>query len=340
MRTRLIPFVSVSLVVPIMGFFIELPTAYAKPTTAGGYAYHGCPLYGNDGMALEADISSAAVDSKSGAIISNISSSVNLGRAGNTASLERVNLATNATKTYVVHAVPSGHHPPITAGRYGGGAGARWPWQDGFAIEGTSLTGPPGDKHVVILNTQSCRTYEGDGVTWVRVKGPLSAYNGEVNNQKASYRFQAGRNDNVTVSGIPLYGATDYGEEASLGDIPHTIGLILPASVVLSGANGVNLSAGVGGDGACSGPLCTKYGDIYRLKSSVPCGGSDPQIRLLCTQLKKHGMTVTDTGKKTGLRFGLDTDGVNRWNPDVFTWFGNLTLSADFDLVARGSVRP
>lgn len=325
--------------------FLAVTTASWAPTgsprpAAGRYAYHGCPLYGNDGKALEADISSAAIDPNSTAIISNISSSVNLGRSGDTSSLERVNLATNATTTYVVHAVSNGHHPPIAAGPYGGGAGAAWPWQDGFLIEGTSFTGPPGDKHAVILNTQSCRTYEGDGVTWVRMKGPLSAYNGEIHNQNAPYHSQAGGSDNVTVAGIPLYGATDYGEEASLGDIPHTIGLILPASVVLSGPNGVNLSAGIGGDGACSGPLCTKYGDIYRLKSSVSCSSSDPQITLLCTQLKKHGMTVTDTGSRAGLRFGLDTDGVDRWNSEVFTWFGGLTLSSDFDLVARGSVRP
>jgi hypothetical protein len=253
-----------------------------------------------------------------------------------------VNLASSLTPLFTV-GTNGGHNPPITSGPAGGGSGAQVPWLGGvFALEGTNTgTTCSGDCHWTTLNTQTCLVYQGGGGEWTGTG--FNSYNGFIDALDNTFTSQyANKVDNWSVAGIAGLGFTDYGEDASLTAIDHPLQVIITTDALLSGANGVNYSPGIGnGGGTCSGATnCLELGDIIRLKASASCTNSDAQVTLVCNQLKNYGGVIADTGSTPTFRFGLSANGTNAWHTAVFTYLHTLILSNDFDLINRSALVP
>jgi hypothetical protein len=316
--------------------------------TGNEYRYHGCKVYGPSNPPMlgdpyaNANIANASIDSGSSTILG--AHSVSFATSSD-ADLEIVNIATNSTTTYSVASTSPGHTPPISTpvpSGYSGTGPVPWrptPLPAPFLFEGTHPNNCPNDCHWTTLNTSNCYVYEGDAEGGGFNGGVFSTYNGIIDDLSASYASQwLNKGDNWSVSGIPGLGFTDFGEDFTLSSINHPLQVIFPASIVQSGANGVNLSPGVGNDGSCS-TSCFEYGDILRLKSSVSCG-SDAKTALVCNQLKTYGAMVADTGDAQ-FRFGLDSSGNDPIASDstLWTWMGARSLN-NFELITRGALVP
>lgn len=311
----------------------------AAPTpTPNQYVYHSCDVYpANDAFTTGIAGSSVAgvVDPNSSAIIGQLPSGDF--DSGDSQSLEQVNLGTSSTSTYVVQAVTGGHSPPLYNS-------TTMPWKNGFFIESTS------DGHAVVLLTDTCAEYETYQTAWSPGMGllALSAYDGQKNDLSATWLSQAvNGNDATTVSGIPLLGTTDFGEDASLPIINHILQLLMQTGQGVSQygyifpATHPSFEADTGcSSGPCHHPL--HMGDVLLLDDSYDCtqGGTvDAKGQLICVQMKYFGLVLSDQASSYSLRFGLKTNGAEGWsyNTDLKPLLENLTIS-NFVVKKEGTI--
>lgn len=304
----------------------------AAPVSGTSYVYHGCQVYPAGDTYVNNDISNAAVSPNSAAITSNWSGMGNFDY-GDTANSEEVNLATNSTPLETVQ-YAGGHNPPMT-----NGAGTQVPWQNGYDIEGTY--GQNSDAHSQVLNTQTCEESEMYGTTWNG--SSLGAYGGMNVNLGSSYSSQYSKMGPITVAYVPIFGFTDFGEDASLTSIDHPLSFFSPATSAKISKYGYYAPShnGYVSIGSCtSGNNCLHLGDYIRLKASFDCSPYTRIGQLVCNQLKHYGAVYDDDAYHLGFRFGLSTDGSNPWNYSVNLQplFKALTMQ-NFDIIEHGSLQ-
>lgn len=331
---------------------LATPTPTAAPAV---YIYHGVQVYnGTAGVPdpqANADISAATIDTNSATIISNLSASITFDN-GSEASDLRANLAASPSPvpTGIQTSNPAGHNPPFSTPAPASVVGTI-PWAAGFFIQGTCTTNCQGssDAHCIVLDTNTQFVYQGGGCDHFATGGAwFSAFNGYTDDLHNTYcSQQANKGDNVTVAGIPLLGFTVFGEDmtaaASGTPIAHPSSVIVPVSAVHSGTAAVNLSTlTTNSVGTCAGNAttqCLKFGDILRLKSTFNCPGlSTAKAQAWCVSLQKYGAVVNDLGSQPVFRFGLDSSGVDDVDAATIAFQHSLTLSANFDIITRGTV--
>jgi hypothetical protein len=305
-------------------------------------SYHGCPLYAspNDSV-INYNVASRPVEKNNKAIMSHLGTLAFNG--GDTAPLEIVNLGNAQTPTYVVGSIPLGHPTPIQAGVWAGGAGAMFPWGTGFLIAGSVPKNCVGNCHVVSLiekqatpgNPRSCGAYEAYQANWTG--SAFTAYDGIIDElaRNVTYISQIeNKQGNVTASGIPLYGFTDWSDELG-ASIDHPLGALVPASsMMMPPASHTNYSPRVGVSlGTCKRDIsCLALGDILRLKPTYAC---PPGTKFVCNQLKKYGAVITDVSLAASFRLGLGTDGTDHWAGSASLAFLSALKLNNFDVITR-----
>ena len=316
------------------------PTADPSPTpTPGGtYTYNGCGWPSGD--YYNENVLGDSVDPYSSTMIANAPT-------GNfnddTSSLERINLASKSTQGYTVETVSGGHNPPMS-----NGSGTQVPWVNGFFIE------PSSDRHSVSLDTQTCVDSEMVQTTWNAPSGPIAAYDGFNMNLNESLQSQHSlQEDNVTASGLPMFGAIDWGEDSALVPGPnHVVQMLIYGPTGETGGKDLSqygyVAPGNRGsdtpDTGCGGQACTHplhYGDVLRLSPSYACSPSWSQAAQgLCWELKNYGMIISDAAGENGIRFGLSANGADPWDPFssvMAPFLANVTLS-NFDVMDEAQI--
>lgn len=294
------------------------------PPRAEGARYAGCAIFPPDDW-YNRDVTRDAVDARGAAQIAATDSAAGHRRLVFSTGIERLNLATVATPTHRVGAPVGLPTPYYHTEAF---ANVRYPWRDGFYIEG--VVGPGGaggdDNHGLILDTDHCYLYETFWTSWSG--GRLGAYSGA--RFDLSHRFK-GVAPSAMASGLSLFaGAIKWEDDLATGTIDHALNFFVP-----QGSNGPGISAPAVSSGS-NGPRGIDYGAHLRLRASVPERGT-PQMIAVVRALKRFGMFLADTssaGGNVGLYTIVPLDG----NDGHYDFGGSTTLTlADFDVLALPS---
>jgi hypothetical protein len=325
------------------------PTPTATPSSSGSaYTYKGCRVYtANDWFTTNlvaggSSYASNAIDANSAKIIANLNTAYpTLNFSRNTdPNAAAVNLATSSTPKATISGLAYGYYND--------------PWNDDPAPHTQPITSPMfqegtvgcsgGDCHVITLNTQTCVVYEtyGSGTSWNG--SSYGAEGGGVHNLNYSYNQQIGYTT-VTAADLPMFGTTDWGEEASGASINHAVAFYLGLGHKAMGGYVAPAAYGVQCTSYCTSGttnVSLPYGARLRLHASYPCPSqsSYPQANLLCNQLKNYGMIFDDivgVDDWAGIRLGLTSSGTNPWNSaDYNQLLANIKIT-DFDVMALGT---
>jgi hypothetical protein len=184
-----------------------------------------------------------------------------------------------------------------------------------------------GDRHVLVLDRQSCRLWElyaastgdggrswhaGSGATW-------------------DLRSNALRPDGWTsadAAGLPILPGLIRYDEVAAGHIDHALrftaqrtqrGYIHPATHFAS---------------SITDPNVPPMGARFRLKASYDCGPLSHEGRVVCTALKRYGMLLADNGSNWFITGAPDP----RWNDAGLDALKRIPGSA-FEAVATGIVQ-
>jgi hypothetical protein len=274
----------------------------------------GCPYPG--GHVWQRNISSAPIARDSAA---NIQATIDAGGEGGfnawaPTTDELVNVATFSTPLVAVQGKVNWHTPY-----------SPWPWASNFFIE------PLSDAHALVLQTQNCRYYEGDNVTYS--SGVLSMYNGG-QWDLANHFHRPLRGNISTASGIPLGLLAVRPEELAAGVISHALGWDGVAhswsqTACVSPAARSDCTDDIQYDGPASDtPM--PYGAHIRLKASFDDSSFPNEARIVAEALKNYGAYAYDTGCCNDIDFVDDSHGAPVWTQADSAALASITLS-DFD---------
>lgn len=320
------------------------PVIQPEPPPAGVASYHGRGIFAASDLYYR-DVSAAAMDPDSGAIIRNMRN-VAINLSNNFVDSSRVssavNLATNATPTYPLI---GSHNPPVANAM-------PEPYKAGFLTE-SSFCPSCSDGHYYVLNVDS-------GIEWENYKfrapvsGTIYVGGGHVWNLNRPLAAQYGPPEfsgGANAADVPQIAGADIADRDAAGNTDAVIpidhaGHFYAAQNTAAAWGYVrpaNSSTGVG----CAQAGCSLthliYGDRLRLKASaltkMPCyaasGGSCPQASALADQWMAYGVIFSDVDASTfSVTLFDNADGSSSWNVrdlsnlDVFT-------ANDFDVVSR-----
>jgi len=230
---------------------------------------------------------------------------------------ELVNMADNGTPLVSVTGKVKWHTPY-----------SPWPWDSSFYIE------PLSDAHAMVLQTQSCKYYEGYSVTYSN--GSLSMYNGGMWDLTAAYtRPQYGAIS--TASGIPFGLLAVRPEELKAGVIQHALGWdgvknTWSQTACVSPAAQSNCTDSISYNGPPSDtPI--PYGAHIRLKASFNDSGFPTEAKIVAEALKTYGAYGYDTGCCNSIVFINDANGGPVWTSADESAISSINIS-DFDVVS------
>lgn len=317
----------------------------------GTYTYHGCPVYApadwftTNLITGGSTYASNAVDSNSAKIIANLMNAYPAGRFAYAETSEVVNLVSGSPVTARIQGLKWGFAndpynddpPPYTI-----------PISQPFYQEGQVLSASAntckGDCHVIVLNTTTCVTWETytsgsaswDGSTYKSDAGFVHNLRHPFNDQYAQDSWHG-----TTAADLPMFGNEDFGEDASLPSIPHSVAMFLGLPDKGVGAHVAPATGGMSCKTYCEAAL--PYGARLRLHSNFACPDASafPQASLICAQMKTYGVIFDDTtgiDNYFGIRLGESADGSNPWHEgDYMQLLGSLKLR-DFDVMSLGTV--
>lgn len=321
----------------------------------GGYTYYGCPIYAAGDWFTTNLITggstyvSNAVDPNSAGIIRNLMNAYPTGRFAYAETSEAVNLVSGSPMMARIQGLkwgfandpynddPAPHTIPISEPFFQ--EGQVWNHRDG-----ASTNTCKGDCHVIVLNTTTCitwETYTSGSVSWDGSRYRSDA--GFVHNLRHPFNDQYAMDSwhGTTAADLPIFGNEDFGEDASLPFIPHSVAMVLGLEDKAVGGHVAPATGGMSCKSYCTSPL--PYGARLRLHSAFVCpdAAAFPQAHLICIQMKTYGVIFDDTSaidNYFGIRLGESADGSNPWREsDYMQLLSNLRLS-DFDVMSLGTV--
>jgi hypothetical protein len=262
------------------------------------------------------DISTAAVDSNSAAIIDYIGPTVGLhpdfGAGlydGSTMGIPYVIVdSTQPVSTVAVTGAPGESDiPPM-------------PIPSNAPIEGYPN---PGDNHVLVLDKSNCFEYD-------LYQG---AYNGGgwSASSSAIWDLQNGENRPYTwtsadAAGLPIFPGLIRYDEVAAGAIDHAIRFTVPRTKAAFVSPASHWAAT---NNASPIPM----GMRVRLKAGFDVSGYSVTNQVILNAMKKYGLILADNGSAIYVTGTPD----NRWNNDDLHLLGQVTAS-DFEVVAMGTV--
>ena len=184
---------------------------------------------------------------------------------------------------------------------------------------------PSGDEHVLVLDNNQCWLYElyqgspAGGGAWNA--GSAAVWDLLANEQRP-YTWTS-----ADAAGLPIFPGLLRYDEVAAGSINHAIRLTLQHSKAAFTPPASHWAAN------SSDPNAAPMGMRMRLKSSVDISGFSATNQVILTALKKYGLIMADNGSSMYLTGAPD----DRWNNDDLHTLSTLT-AADFEVVQMGTV--
>jgi len=268
------------------------------------------------------DISGAAVDPNSSAIINFIGSSVGMHADFGSGQYQGSNIG-------IPYSVVSGTQAPvsITFTAYGSeGDPGPMPLPGNAPIEGDPNPGN-GDRHVLVLDNSNCFLYElfgaapnGNG-SWNAASAAVWDLLSDGNTQRPWTWTSA------DAAGLPIFPGLVRYDEVAAGQIPHAIRVTLQdsrAAAVLPASHWAANSTS-----ANAPPM----GMRMRLKANYDISGFSPQVQVILSAMKKYGLIMADNGSSMYISGAPDS----RWDNDALHDLGQVPASA-FEVVKMDTV--
>jgi hypothetical protein len=186
------------------------------------------------------------------------------------------------------------------------------PWEASFYIEQLS------DAHALVLQTQTCRYYEGYETSYSPSQG-LTMFNDAHVDLKRKFKRPA-TGALSTSSGIPLGMLAVRPEELTAGLIQHALGWnivsgSLSNSACVSPAGRTECTDGEPYQGPAS-ETPMPWGSHARLKSSFNISNFHRESTIVATAMKTYGLYVYDAGCCNEIVFTNDLNGAPLWTSD------------------------
>jgi hypothetical protein len=199
-----------------------------------------------------------------------------------------------------------------------------YPLPPNVPIEGGAQSS--GDRHVIVVDKDSCLDYElydayprDGGRSW-------SAYAGAIFNLRSNHLRPAGWTS-ADAAGLPILPGLARYDEVAHGGIDHALRFTAPctaASYVYPARHDAP---------SCGGGFYPPMGLRVRLKASVSLGGLPYQARIVAEALKRYGMILADNGSAWDIGGTPDS----RWNNDALHLLERFAGS-DFEVVDTSSL--
>jgi hypothetical protein len=161
-----------------------------------------------------------------------------------------------------------------------------WPLPSSIEVEQT------GDRHVFILETDECASYEMIGF----FRFPVNRASAGVRWDLATHNYLP-KYASVLASGLPGLALMLRPDEVRQGSIDHVMTFAIPQTRLRDAdPEGDFLWPAQSSDGKTDDPDALPIGAWLRLKQSVDTSGFPPSVRSVAEALKIHGVLLVDTG--------------------------------------------
>jgi hypothetical protein len=184
---------------------------------------------------------------------------------------------------------------------------------------------PSGDQHVLVLDNSNCFLYElysasvNSDLSWNA--GSAAVWDLE-NDEQRPWTWTS-----ADAAGLPIFpGLVRYDEVAS-GKIQHAIRFTLPQSQAAMVPPASHWAA------TSSNPIAPPMGMKMRLKASYDISGFSANVQVILTALKKYGMIMADNGSPMYLSGAPD----DRWDNSDLHNLGQVPASA-FEVVKMNPI--
>ena len=199
-----------------------------------------------------------------------------------------------------------------------------YPLPHGVPIEGGY--GSTGDRHVIVVNRDTCTDYElfaayphDGGKRW-------SAGSGAIFNLRSNKLRPAGWTS-ADAAGLPILPGLARYDEVAAGQIDHALRFTAPCTAPRYVYPARHEAS------TCHGPNLPPMGLRVRLKASVNISRLPDQARVVAEALKRYGMILADNGSPWFIS-GAPNKG---WNNDALHLLDRLT-GQDFQVVDTSSL--
>jgi hypothetical protein len=192
------------------------------------------------------------------------------------------------------------------------------------AIEG----GPhsTGDRHVLLVDRDSCRDYELYGAYPAAGGRTWTAGSGAIFNLRSNHLRPAGWTS-ADAAGLPILPGLARYEEVAAGAIDHALRFTAPCTAARYVYPARHFAS------TCSGSGLPPMGLRVRLKASVDISHLPYQARIVAVALKRYGMILADNGAPWFISGAPD----RRWSNDALHLLDALH-GRDFEVVNTSSL--
>ncbi len=185
-----------------------------------------------------------------------------------------------------------------------------------------------GDRHVIVVNRDTCRDYELYDAHPVSGGQSWHAGSGAIFNLRSNHLRPAGWTS-ADAAGLPILPGLARYDEVKKGSIDHALRFTAPCTAARYVYPARHEATG---DSTCSRPF-PPMGLRVRLKASVNISGLPRQARIVAQALKRYGMILADNGSPWYIS-GAPNSG---WNNDALHLLDQLHGS-DFEVVDTSSL--
>jgi hypothetical protein len=201
----------------------------------------------------------------------------------------------------------------------------RYPIPPNVPIEGGRQS--TGDRHVIVVNRDSCLDYELFDAHPLRGGRSWHAGSGAIFNLRSNHLRPAGWTS-ADAAGLPILPGLARYDEVRRGSIDHALRFTAPCT----GARYVYPARHEAAT-PCPGGVSPPMGLRVRLKASVNISGLPRQARVVAEALKRYGLILADNGSPWFIS-GAPSPG---WNNDALHVLDRLHGS-DFEVVDTSSL--
>ena len=296
-------------------------SACSAMSAGQGASLNGFRPFSSDSL-WNQDISGAAVDPNSSAIINFIGSSVGMHADFGSGQYQGSNIG-------IPYSVVGGSQAPvgITFTAYGSESDpGPMPVPGNAPIEGDPNPGN-GDRHVLVLDNSNCFLYElfsavpnGNG-SWNAASAAVWDLLSDGNTQRPWTWTSA------DAAGLPIFPGLVRYDEVAAGQIQHAIRVTLQDSRAAAVLPATHWAAN--STSANAPPM----GMRMRLKANYDISGFSPQVQVILSAMKKYGLIMADNGSSMYISGAPDS----RWDNDALHNLGQVPASA-FEVVKMDTV--
>jgi hypothetical protein len=208
---------------------------------------------------------------------------------------------------------------PVTFDYAAESDGHRYPLPRGVPIEGGAHS--TGDRHVIVVNRDSCRDYELYGAYPLAAGRRWHAGSGAIFNLRSDHLRPAGWTS-ADAAGLPILPGLARYDEVARGVIDHALRFTAPCTAKAYVYPARHEAS------TCSGSSLPPMGLRVRLKANVDISRLPYQARIVAQALKAYGMILADNGSPWYISGAPNAS----WNNNALHLLDQLT-GRDFEVV-------